>query len=246
MDSSEQLIISYLAYFNQIDKHFDKLLGLDNFLPYNEKIKRITQMNFPISWFVNLHKYELKFMWELRNHITHGIKLDGHNYAVPSNYALTKIQHIAEQIKNPPSCISLFEKNVYTANQNSLLVDILPVMTKYSYTHIPIYSEQRHFVGVLTEHNICERLSSHIQTLQKTSIDTVCVADIQIETEPYTYAFVSWERNIYEIDELFSKRKSQHNRIGAIFITHHGDPKEKILGVITSWDIAIVDSYILH
>ena len=61
MEQKRDPIIDYLAYFNQIDKHFDKVLDLDAFLPYNEKIKRIIHGDQAISWFVNLHKYELKF-----------------------------------------------------------------------------------------------------------------------------------------------------------------------------------------
>jgi len=37
----EDPIILFLALFNSIDKHFDKVLGQDKFLPFNEKVKRI-------------------------------------------------------------------------------------------------------------------------------------------------------------------------------------------------------------
>ena len=87
----EDPIMVYLAQFNAIDKFFDKILQQDGFLPYNEKIKRIASSNYYISWFINLHKYQLRYFGELRNHITHGIKLDGNTYALPSQYAIDKI-----------------------------------------------------------------------------------------------------------------------------------------------------------
>ncbi len=40
-ESHEKVIVDFLALFNQIDKHLDKILGEEKFLPYNEKIKRL-------------------------------------------------------------------------------------------------------------------------------------------------------------------------------------------------------------
>ena len=45
-NTSEENIISFLAYFNEIDKHFDKVLWEDGFSPYNEKIKKIAEWNY--------------------------------------------------------------------------------------------------------------------------------------------------------------------------------------------------------
>ena len=76
-NSSEDTIISFLALFNQIDKHFDKVLWEEGFSPYNEKLKKISEGRYPISGFVRKHIYQLRNFWELRNFITHGIKTNG-------------------------------------------------------------------------------------------------------------------------------------------------------------------------
>ena len=47
--SSEDGIISFLAFFNEIDKHFDKILNEEGFSPYNEKLKKIAEGNYSIS-----------------------------------------------------------------------------------------------------------------------------------------------------------------------------------------------------
>jgi hypothetical protein len=47
--SSEDGIISFLAFFNEIDKHFDKILNEEGFSPYNEKLKKISEGNYSIS-----------------------------------------------------------------------------------------------------------------------------------------------------------------------------------------------------
>lgn len=238
-------IIDYLAYFNQIDKHFDKVLNLDTFLPYNEKIKRIIHQDYPISWFVSLHKYELKFIWELRNHITHGIKLDGHNYAIPSKYALEKIKKLAKHIKDPPSCFDIFKKTVFFAKTTDLLKDILPAMKTNAYTHVPIYDANNHFVGVLTEGLICYWLADQLNRSHKI-LEKITLAEIPLQQKNEKYLFVQKNTNIYQIDEIFTHKRQHHQRLWAIFITNHGKEQEKILGLITAGDVALVDTYVIH
>jgi len=244
-DTSQDPIIQYLAYFNQIDKHFDKVLGTKKFLPYNEKIKRIIQWEYPISWFVKLHKYELKFFGEIRNHITHGIKLDGHNYALPSEYALNKVKTTAEAIKKPPSCFDIFKKTVFFCKTTDLLKNILPTMKRHAYTHVPVYNEEDKFVGVLSESGICYRLAKSFENKNK-SLEKIKIAELPYQHDYYHYLFVSKATNIYEIDRLFTRRKQKQKRLGAMFITSYGKESEQILWIITSGDVALVDMYVVH
>lgn len=54
-------VMKYLSLFNEIDKYFDKVLGTEKFMPYNDKIKQIIQGHYPISWFVRMFQNELKY-----------------------------------------------------------------------------------------------------------------------------------------------------------------------------------------
>lgn len=245
METTRDPIIDYLAYFNQIDKHFDKVLHLSKFIPYNEKIKRLIEWEYPISWFVALHRYELQFIWELRNHITHGIKLDGHNYAIPSQYALDKIKTLSQHIKEPPSCFDIFKKTVFFAKTTDKLKDIVIIMKNNMYTHIPIYDKNNHFVWVLTESSICYWLAKQLQQWTK-SLEKIIIGDVPLEKWLDAYLFVSKHVNIYEIDKLFTLKRQKHKRLWAIFISNHGKEQEKILGIITAGDVALVDAYVVH
>ena len=74
----QAIVMSYLSLFNELDKFFDTLVETDRFMPYNDKLKQISEWKFAISWFVRLHLSELKYFGELRNHIAHGyFDIDG-------------------------------------------------------------------------------------------------------------------------------------------------------------------------
>jgi uncharacterized protein YktA (UPF0223 family) len=54
-------VMTYLSLFNEIDKHFDKVLGTERFLPYNDKIKQIIAGKYSISRFVRIFQNDLKY-----------------------------------------------------------------------------------------------------------------------------------------------------------------------------------------
>ncbi|MDR2415567.1 MAG: hypothetical protein LBD75_02935 [Candidatus Peribacteria bacterium] len=54
-------VMQFLSLFNEIDKRFDKILGTEKFLPYNDKIKQIIQGNYPLSRFVKIFQNDLKY-----------------------------------------------------------------------------------------------------------------------------------------------------------------------------------------
>ena len=57
--------------------------------------------------------------------------------------------------------------------------------------------------------------------------------------------FVPKTMNIYEADELFTKRKMNNERLDIIFITETGSPDEDILGLISSSDANVIDQYLI-
>lgn len=240
-------IFVFLAHFNAIDKFFDKLLKQDKFLPYNEKIKRVATGEYYVSWFVKLHQYQLKYFGELRNHITHGIKMDGKTYAVPTEYAINKIERFKDAILNPPSCFEIFGGYVFACKKNDYLKDILPIMKQNNYTHIPVYNGKGKFTGVLTEKSIAYWLAENFDQTDDLTLDGVKVSGIPLDDiEGKDYAFVSKHNNIYQIDQIFTNKRKNKERLWVIFITEDGDPDQQIEGIVTSWDVALVDDYVIH
>ena len=48
ISSSEDGIISFLDFFNEIDKYFDKILNEEGYSTYNEKLKKISEVKYSI------------------------------------------------------------------------------------------------------------------------------------------------------------------------------------------------------
>ena len=39
----QAIVMQYLSLFNELDKFFDKLLETERFMPYNDKLKQISE-----------------------------------------------------------------------------------------------------------------------------------------------------------------------------------------------------------
>lgn len=253
----EKRIVEFLALFNQIDKHLDKILGEDKFLPYNEKIKRILHERTYISWFVKLHQYQLKYFGEIRNQITHGIKLNGHTYIIPTDYAMKQLKRYAAAIKKPPKCIEIFGKEVFSVRGDDTLWEVIHEIRKNKYTHIPVYDDHHNFLGMLLLNELLIWIFEHSHTLNTTkdseknteSIEDwkkKKIKDLQLFNDRKHILFVHRNKNIYEIDEIFTNRKMKNRDLSVVLITNNGHPNEMAKWIITPSDIAIIDSFVMH
>ena len=123
--NEQERVMTYLSLFNEIDKYFDKVLWNERFMPYNDKIKQIIQGQYPISWFVRMFQNDLKYFGELRNNISHGLKVDEYIYAIPTEKAIEKLSDFADKIVSPPLCIEYFRKEVHSVQYTDSVKDLL-------------------------------------------------------------------------------------------------------------------------
>lgn len=242
--ATEDTILSFLAFFNEIDKHFDKILGEEWFSPYNEKLKKIAEGRYSISNFIRKHLYQLKNFGELRNFITHGIKTNGETYAMPTISAVEKISKYAHIIMQPARVIDLFKKPVFTAKKSDFLRTIIPLMKSKSYTNIPIYDDQGKFQGILSESRLLYRIADILSNEDYLNITLLKVEHIPLHNYPRDYLFIPKTMTIYEADELFTRKKLKGEKLLAAFITETGSEEEEILGLISSSDANVIDQYL--
>ncbi len=213
-DKNSNLIMEFLALFNKIDKHFDKLLWIDKFIPFNEKIKRIIKGDYPISWFVKLNQYQIKHFGEIRNELTHGIKLDGYSYLYPSDYAISQLKKYVDVIKAPFRCTDLFKKPVFTCKIHDKLTKVLKVMHKNNHSHVPVYDENKNYVWLLAESEILAWL---IEGESAKDITTAKVGDVSLISDLEYIVFVDKKCNVYEIDKLFALKKQKKKKTWSDF-----------------------------
>lgn len=73
----------------------------------------------------------------------------------------------------------------------------------------------------------------------------VRIEHLPISTSHNDFVFVSAKINIYQADEIFTMKKKKGKGLGAMFITEKGGSNEKIIGMISSDEVALIDDFVI-
>ncbi|MDR2189804.1 MAG: hypothetical protein LBP53_01025 [Candidatus Peribacteria bacterium] len=76
-------------------------------------------------------------------------------------------------------------------------------------------------------------------------ITKIRIEHLPISTSHRDFVFVSAEITIYEADEIFTMHKKKGRGLGAMFITPKGTSREKIIGMISGDDVALIDDFVV-
>ena len=151
-----------------------------------------------------------------------------------------KVKEFLDLIKNPPKILEsgYAVKNIFSCQDTDKICDVIDVMVKNSYTHIPVYSGQK-LVGIFSESTFVDIAKKEQEIIIDKSIsfnEILECLDINDRTTE-TILFVDRNKNVFDIEEMFERYFKNNKRLAAIFITNTGKNTEPILGMITPWDI---------
>jgi len=65
-------------------------------------------------------------------------------------------------------------------------------------------------------------------------LDTIALDSYQDES----FRFVAHDAYAAGLSQMFDEARSKGDKIGMIFVTHSGKETEKLLGIVTAWDVA--------
>ncbi len=170
-----------------------------------------------------------------------------HNSLYPTTFAIQPSQEMIDfitdtiyRVKNPTKCLSIatpFQK-LYWRTLDSNVINTMKAMREHGYSHIPILGENR-VVGIFSENSII----NYLMTQESMTIDkNLCFRDIKDflsldGRKSHRYVFIDKDAYLPKAEDLFEKAFRKGERIAMILITENGSPKERLLGVITAWDV---------
>lgn len=221
----------FLKAFTAIEGHLRKLTNKSNEVAFYELLRIAGESN-PV---VKRYKDDLKEYADLRNAIVHE-RSDGHIIAEPNELAVQDIERISTKIRNPSKLYPLFQTVVISKSINEPISKAVELMHEHSYSQIPAYDAEK-FMGLLTTNTITRWLGSCIAedifSLKETSIMNV----LGFSEDEDNCCFMKREALLIEAVEKFHSYELNGKRLEAILITTNGRPNEKLLGIITIWDL---------
>ena len=219
----------FLVLFNKIDKHIKDELQLRESTEFGKALGLWSQRRR--GW---KYTHLLKALSHLRNMLVHDHVLPGRRLALPSSEALELLEQILTDLERPPRVIPRFQTDVATLQLTDSLASVLRRISEADYSQFPVYEGDR-FRGLLTENGIVRYLTSlDLQQCSLVEFEEIKVGALLSKDENLrNYRFVKRDLRIDRALEFFASRPV----LEAILITAHGRDDEKLLGIMTRWDV---------
>lgn len=237
MLNSERFINSFKeieCYLQSILSRIDNTYVIGKFIDYIEETSKSNSV-------VRTFKNDLQKFRQLRNIIIHHDKV----IAEPNNETVLKIEQILKFLKLPPQ-IETFLKNKkapFCLDMSDSIERAVKIMHSEDYSQIPIY-DKNSFKGLLTTNTITQWLGApsndDLISLRETKIyDIIKFEENERKIKPYT--FMSRKENLFDLIDKFKKSYEKGVKLDAILITENGKNSEKLLGILTIWDLPIIN-----
>jgi len=179
---------------------------------------------------IDITENHLKNILSLRN-----VKVHTPSFVEIKENAVMILQLIINNFCRKASDIATPGEKIYKATPSFYIKDIIEMMAKNLYTHVPIIQGSK-FIGIFSENTLL-RL-----TVDNKNIDKLKIKDIQSYLKATegtdAYEFLAADADFYKVHKLFQKYIDKNKRLGVIFLTNDGKKSGKIKGLITAWDLS--------
>ena len=188
---------------------------------------------------------ELDYCREVRNLLQHSSRVGGEPLVSPSDALVDVLERAIEKVERPKIArgICTRKAELLFAEPQSSVRAVLEEMSKRSYTHVPVLDDGR-VVGVFSANTLLAYLfGDGAQPADVAALENATFAQfgelLALDAvKPGAFAFVGEETNAYEVAELFKVALRERRRLHMVFVTAHGKRNERLLGIITAWDMA--------
>ena len=182
---------------------------------------------------------KLEVCREIRNLLTHSANLDGEPIVEPSGPVVRALREVLEFVQRPPLALEYATKGeqVMKAHLDQKVLRLMEVMDKNGYSHIPVMKDGV-FYGVFSVGSVFQYV---LQNGGKGIKSSTTVGDlgrhIEVGSHMENYEFVPQDATYLTVRSLFERVRGRNKRVSVIFITEHGRPAERLLGMLTPWDV---------
>ena len=178
---------------------------------------------------------------EVRNLLQHRERINGSFAVVPSDAMLALLRDVIRDIEGIPCASDLGVKasGLFSAQVDDRIVPVMEVMHKRSFNLVPILNDGR-VVGAFSQKTLFSYLMENGVVGFDPNDRLILLAHL-LPLDAHgaeTFRFVAADAPAPKVAEVFRDALRRSELMGAVFVTAHGKSDERLLSMITSWDMA--------
>lgn len=219
--------------FGELCKHFEgvvrSLYGLD------EK----SNPYFKISHEEGFRSYadELDVIRSLRNLYSHAeTRIDGKDAYLISRVTYRTLEKIVDKLENPPTVENYYISHPICVRTGDRIRYVIHLMQKSRISQVPVLDQSDRVIAVFSENSVFSRIGRD-EVLDPGSRLSEVIEDLRLNNhDGETFDFISLHTPVSRARDLFSRRRDK-KRLKMLLVTENGTANEKLLGILTPWDI---------
>ncbi|MBI4525441.1 MAG: CBS domain-containing protein [Deltaproteobacteria bacterium] len=222
---------SFLKAFANLEKWLRRLTNSERAVHFYQIVDRAAERDAA----ARRYRDDLKEFADLRNAIVHE-RTDGHAIAEPNVRVVDDIQRLEALLTSPPKVVPLFQKKVFSAEDDWPLSRAVRLMETRIYSQLPVNRSNR-FIALLTTNTISRWLGAKVGD-DIVSISETTVAEVLNHAEDHeNHVFFGRNASLFDALAKFDDFEERGKPLDAILITQSGKPTESLIGIITVYDV---------
>ncbi len=181
---------------------------------------------------------ELRYCREVRALLSHKPQVGGEYAVTPSPAMCGLLEDLIEKIGRPSRCIEVSPplSDIVCADPDGKLLPLIRTMTKRGLSNLPILFEGR-VVGVLSASAIVAYQSEKGFTLNESTTVRDLERFTSLAANGKKYQFLKADDPTLSAVSMIRSRFRKGERVAMILLTENGTKNEKLLGILTPWDV---------
>jgi len=224
---------TFLALYSKLDEYLRRNVPQGRRdLPFGQRLDAFVEKHPTFQ----RSAAKLKDYGDLRNAIVHHRDPNGGVIAVPTDEALRDFDQLVQAILSPEKLLPRFQNaQIRTFRPHEPLVAALRHMRENEYSQVVVQEESK--ISLLTVEGIARWLEEQAQE-EIIIVQDATIADAWRYELAESGVFMRRDQTIYEAREIFQRAIEQRKpRIFAALITQNGKATERLLGIVTPWDL---------
>lgn len=177
---------------------------------------------------------------EIRNLLSHHADMDGESILEPSQAMIDFLRGVVDYVKRPPLALDFATRwdDIVKASLHQKALAVMRRMEQRGFSHIPVFDDGV-FVGVFSMSTVFAYIAKNRGSALNEQTEIVDFYEmLPVERHKNEqFGFMSREATVDDVREAFEAKRERSRRLVVVFITENGRKEERILGMVTPWDV---------
>ncbi len=225
----------------QVDRFLETYRRLEsaanNFLPRDTRAGAIARLLRHPKFAP--YREELDCCREVRNLLTHEVRVEGDPPVVPSEGMQAFLEKMIQVIEDPQRVKNRMtpKAKLVTVTKDEPVLPILHTMQQKGLSHIPLMGKGDICEGVLSTDSIFLAVAAGVPIGNTTMVSELAPYLTFHAVSEGAYRFVSPTMTLETAEDLFHRIENRKNKLRALLVTESGSPKSPLLGILSPYDV---------